>query len=70
MKKMDPNRFVIGERVIYRNHVTEQAIGLLEVTDISDEFVSARTFFGSKQFKFNLDGTATWSSNLSIKKQK
>lgn len=67
MPKMDPNRFVVSERVMYVNHVTGENLGTLVVQSVSGGFVIARPFFGGKEKKFNLDGTATWSSNLSIR---
>ena len=66
-KKMDPNRFTIGERVKYVNHVTGEELGTLQVTDLTADHVYAVKFFGSSSaFKFHRDGRATWSSNLSI----
>lgn len=68
MKTMDPNRFVIGERVRYVNHVTGADLGRLEIVTVGDEFVTAKKFFGrDASFKFHRDGRATWSSNLSIR---
>lgn len=64
---MNPNRFVIGERVRYVNHVTGYEIGMLEVVAIENGFVLCNRFFSrAKPFKFHPDGRATWSSNLSI----
>lgn len=65
---MDPNRFVIGERVRYRNHVTGQDLGTLIVTGLDADFVTAKRMFNSLvDYKFDHDGRATWSSNLSIR---
>ncbi len=64
---MDPNRFVIGERVRYQNHVTGEEIGLLEVVGLDADFVLCSHFFSRrKHMKFHRDGRATWSCNLSI----
>ena len=68
VRRMNPNRFVIGERVLYRNHVTEENLGLLEVVAVDAKTVTARKFFGAQTFKFKPDGVATWSCNLSIAK--
>ncbi len=69
-KKMDPNRFTIGERVGYVNHVTGEDLGVLEIVSMNAQFIEAKRFFDSAtdpKFKFHLDGRATWSSNLSIR---
>lgn len=66
-RRMNPNRFVIGQRVMYRNHVTGWDIRLLEVTALEGNFVMCGQFFGGgKPMKFHDDGSATWSPNLSI----
>lgn len=67
-KQMNPERFVIGERVLYVNHVTDENLGLLEVVKLDTDTVVARKFFGGKKFTFQANGCATWSSNLSIQK--
>lgn len=68
MKTMDPNRFVIGERVRYLNHVTGDELGILEVVALEGDFVLCNRFFTrTEPFKFLRDGRATWSSNLSIR---
>lgn len=66
---MDPNRFTVGEKVRYVNHVTGEEIGLLVVTALKGDFVMADRLLSrsDKPFKFHRDGRATWSSNLSIK---
>lgn len=66
---MNPNRFVIGERVNYVNHVTGEHHGLLEIVDVGMKKITAKRFFGEKTFTFKPDGVATWSCNLSITKQ-
>lgn len=67
IKRMDPNRFTIGERVRYVNHVMGYEIGMLEVISIDDDFVTTSRFFSKKTtFRFNHDGIAVWSPNLSI----
>lgn len=64
---MNPNRFVVGERVHFVNHVVGYGIGLLEVQSVDDDGVTATGLFDkSKAFKFGHDGVATWSCNLSI----
>jgi hypothetical protein len=68
VRRMNPARFVIGERVLYRNHVTGENHGLLEVVAVDEKTVTARKFFGSHTFTFKPDGVATWSCNLSIAK--
>ena len=67
---MNPNRFVIGERVNFKNHVTGEEMGMMEVTRIANDFVYAAKFFDlSKEFKFTHTGDATWSCNLRISHQ-
>lgn len=61
-------RLVVGERVRYRNHVTGENLGLLEVVAVDAKTVTARKFFGAQIFNFKNDGEATWSCNLSIAK--
>lgn len=68
VRRMDPDRFVIGERVQYVNHVTGDELGLLEVVGLEGGFVLCNRFFTRRDpFKFHRDGRATWSSNLSIR---
>lgn len=68
VRRMDPDRFVIGERVQYVNHVTGDELGLLEVVGLKGDFVLCNRFFTRRDpFKFHRDGRATWSSNLSIR---
>lgn len=69
-KSMNHNRFVVGERVLFVNHVTGQNLGLLEVVEVHEQTVTARKFFGSAQFEFHPNGDAKWSCNLSIQKQR
>lgn len=65
---MNPNRFTIGERVHYVNHVTGCEIKMLEVVAVKNDSVIAASFLDkSKTFNFTPDGRATWSSNLSIR---
>ena len=66
VRRMEPSRFCVSERVIYRNHVTGENLGLLEVVAVDDETITARKFFGAQTFTFKPDGVATWSCNLSI----
>lgn len=67
-KKMDPNCFVVGEKVRYLNHVAGYNIALLEVQSLEDDFVIAsRLLDRRKTHKFTRDGIATWSPNLSIR---
>lgn len=66
--KMNPNRFVVGELVRYRNHVTDHDLGLLEVVAASAGAITARKAFGHTTFTFTPEGVATWSCNLSIAK--
>ena len=71
VRRMDPDRFTIGERVHYVNHVTGQDLGLLEVVALEGDFVLCNRFFTrgrGKPFQFHRDGRAAWSSNLSIKR--
>lgn len=68
VRRMDPDRFTIGERVQYVNHVTGDELGLLEVVGLEGGFVLCNRFFTrTDPFKFHRDGRATWSSNLSIR---
>ena len=65
--KPTKNRFVVGQRVRYVNHVMGYEIGLLEVRSVDAECVTATGLFDkSKVFKFRHNGIATWSRNLSI----
>ena len=71
VRRMDPDRFTIGESVQYVNHVTGDELGLLEVVGLEGDFVLCNRFFTrSDPFKFRRDGRATWSSNLSIRHAK
>lgn len=68
VRRMNQNRFVIGERVLYRNHVSGEHLGLLEVVNVDEKVITTRKFFGARTFRFKPDGVATWSCNLSIAK--
>lgn len=68
VRRMDPDRFTVGERVQYVNHVTGHELGLLEVVGLEGDFVLCNRFFTrGKPFVFRSDGRAAWSSNLSIR---
>jgi hypothetical protein len=65
---MNPNRFVIGERVGYVNHVAGYEIGVLVVSRLKGAKVFATKLFDeTREFMFDENGVASWSPNLSIK---
>lgn len=56
-----------GERVRYRNHVTGQIIGYLEIARITKTTIYAkRVGEVLPKLKFHRDGSAKWSCNLCI----
>lgn len=66
-KPIKPDRFTIGERVQYRNHVMGYDIRVLTVVDITDTLITCAKFFDPRDtFTFTTDGVATNSRNLSI----
>lgn len=66
-RRMDPNRFVIGQRVHYGNHVARYEIAMLEVVDVTpDRITASRILSRNDVFSFTPEGVAMWSPNLSI----
>jgi len=67
---MDSTAFKAGQMVRYFNHVAGYDIGTLRITEIGKEVIRAfdpeSKMKRPREFTFRLDGSATWSSNLSI----
>jgi hypothetical protein len=57
--------FRVGDEVEYHNHVAGYTHGKARVVRVNADNVSI--LFWGKELAFNLDGSATWSSNLAIR---
>lgn len=62
--------FAVGDNVQYWNHVADYNIATLQVQSVDDAHVTAASkyFNNGEAYTFRLDGIATWSGNLSIKR--